>query len=179
MSDNALPSSSPPAGSEPPWRAEIQALYNDLDREVALLGPICRLTGRCCRFEEYGHTLFVSSPEVQFLLEAALPPQRPLDRGETCPWQSDQGYCTAREARPLGCRVYYCDPSYESAAHELSEKYVARLKKLSDKHGLPWSYAPLHHHLHEEAGSEGFPIRPALHDPAEFAARESPVAHEP
>ncbi len=178
MSENALPSNSPAPRSEPQWRAEIDALYKDLDQEVALFGPICRLSGRCCRFEEYGHTLFVSSPEVQFLLEAAPHQQRPLDRGETCPWQSDQGHCTAREARPLGCRVYYCDSSYESVAQELSEKFIARLKRLSDSRGLPWNYAPLHRHLAEETGSEGFPIRPALHDPSDFNVPEPPVDRE-
>ena len=38
---------------------------------------------------------------------------RPLDQGATCPWQDSRGHCTAREARPLGCRVYYCDPAFE------------------------------------------------------------------
>ncbi len=41
------------------------------------LGPICQLSGRCCRFQEYGHTLFVSSLEVQFLLDHAPEPERP------------------------------------------------------------------------------------------------------
>jgi hypothetical protein len=146
-------------------------LYSDLDRQVAALGPICRLSGRCCRFEEYGHTLFVSSPEVELLLGAGFPPQRPLDRGETCPWQSTHGHCTAREARPLGCRVYYCDQSYEPAAQELSEKFIARLKRLADAHGLPWNYAPMHHHLCQDPDETGgLLMRPALHDRADFAA---------
>src|SRR5262249_3331512 len=43
-----------------PYRADLRALYQALDAEVSRLGPVCRLSGRCCRFQEYGHTLFVS-----------------------------------------------------------------------------------------------------------------------
>ena len=110
--------------------ADLRALYGQVDAEVARLGPVCQLSGRCCRFKEYGHTLFVSTPEVQLLLDSAHRPQRPLDRGETCPWQDDRGHCTARDCRPLGCRVYYCDPSYEPSAYGVSERYIARLKAL-------------------------------------------------
>jgi hypothetical protein len=129
---------------------ELQALYEQLDAEVAQLGPVCELSGRCCRFQDYGHTLFVSALEFRFLLEHAPNPTRPLDRGESCPWQDWSGRCTARAGRPLGCRVYYCDPSYERSANELSERYIARLKEYTNKHGLPWRYAPFHRHLEEE-----------------------------
>ena len=102
---------------------------------MARLGPVCELSGRCCRFLEYGHTLFVSTAEVQFLLGSAPPPQRPLDQGATCPWQDSRGHCTAREARPLGCRIYYCDPAFQEESHRLSERFIDRLKRLSTKHG--------------------------------------------
>jgi hypothetical protein len=141
-------SEDPGDGSGP--RGELRALYDQLDAEVARLGPVCQLSGRCCRFREYGHTLFVSAIEVEFLLDRAPDPQGPLDRGDTCPWQDSLGRCAAREARPLGCRVYYCDPAYLPAAWELSERFISRLKSLTDRHGLPWNYAPLHRHLHEQ-----------------------------
>jgi hypothetical protein len=135
---------------EPGLRDELHALYDRLDAEVESLGPVCRLSGRCCRFEEYGHILFVSTPEIELLLAEGPAPVRPLDRGRTCPWQDGRGHCTARGARPLGCRVYYCDPAYEPSARELSERFIARLKRLADRHDSPWNYAPLHQHLHRE-----------------------------
>jgi hypothetical protein len=131
--------------------ADLRALYEQVDSDVAGLGPVCQLSGRCCRFKEYGHTLFVSSLEVQHLIAGAPEPQRPVDEGETCPWQDTRGNCTARDCRPLGCRVYYCDPAYEPSAYGLSERYIARLKALTDKHDLPWNYAPLHCHLEKNA----------------------------
>jgi Fe-S-cluster containining protein len=147
--EESLCDSEDPGDGPGPW-GELRALYDQLDAEVARLGPVCQLSGRCCRFREYGHTLFVSAVEVAFLLRGAPAPDRPLDRGETCPWQDSQGRCSAREARPLGCRVYYCDPAYSSAASELSERFISRLKGLTDRHGMPWDYAPLHRHLHEQ-----------------------------
>src|SRR3954452_19573866 len=111
MSRSEAPSTASPETGR--IRAALHALYAALDEEVARLGPVCRLSGRCCRFAEYDHTLFVSAPEMAVLLADAPPPSRPLDDGETCPWQDTKGRCTAREARPLGCRVYYCDPTYQ------------------------------------------------------------------
>lgn len=139
-----------------PFRGALRALYNALDAEVAGLGPVCRLSGRCCRFEEYGHTLFVSAPEVALLLVDGPPPARALDDGATCPWQDGLGRCTARDARPLGCRVYYCDPAYQDHASDLSETYIARLKQLADVYRLPWNYAPLHRHLRWAEAAELF-----------------------
>jgi hypothetical protein len=135
-------------------RDQLQAVYRELDVAVAQQGPVCALSGRCCRFGEYGHTLFLSAPEALLLLADAPPPPRELDDGQTCPWQDARGRCTARDARPLGCRVFFCDPTFQSQAAELSEAFLGRLKQLAGRHDWPWDYAPLHHHL-EQARSEG------------------------
>jgi Fe-S-cluster containining protein len=129
------------------FREALQGVYAELDAEVARLAPVCEISGRCCRFEEYGHTLFVSSPEFALLLADAPSPSRPLDEGATCPWQDNRGRCSARDARPMGCRVYFCDPNYQPMAPEIAEAGIAKLKRLVDKLGLPWDYASLHHHL--------------------------------
>jgi Fe-S-cluster containining protein len=145
-------------------RERLGALYEELDAAVAALGPVCAVSGRCCRFAEYGHTLFLSEPEAALLLSDAPPPVRPLDEGATCPWQDGQNRCTARGARPLGCRVFFCDPAFEPHAEALSEAFIARLKRLADGLGRPWHYAPLHRHL-ERARDEGR-FTPPTHGPA-------------
>jgi hypothetical protein len=144
------------------FRAALRGLYAELDAEIARLEPACALSGRCCRFEEYGHTLFLSAPEADLLLAEAPAPTRPLDEGATCPWQDARGRCTAREARPLGCRVYFCDPSYQPHAPDLSERFIAQLKRLVADHNLDWDYAPLHRHLRRfEVEGSRFPPSPA------------------
>ena len=130
------------------FRQALHDLYAELDAEIRKRGPVCELSGRCCRFREYGHTLFLSEPEAHVLVGEAPPASRAIDDGATCPWQDPAGRCTAREARPLGCRIYYCDPSFAEPATELSEVFIGKLKELVDKFDLPWNYAPLHRHLH-------------------------------
>lgn len=137
----------PPIPIDSRARVELRRLYADLDAAVGALAPVCVVSGNCCRFQEYGHTLFLSAPEADLLLDEAPAPSRPLDSGETCPWQDAAGRCQAREARPMGCRVYFCDPLYEPHAGPLSEAFIARLKTLAERFGLPWNYAPLHRHL--------------------------------
>jgi hypothetical protein len=139
------------AGLSPQLQAELRELYAELDAAVARLAPVCLISGRCCRFEEYGHTLFLSGIEADYLVSGAPEPVRALDEGRTCPWQDDLGRCTARDGRPLGCRVFFCDPNHQDAAPALSEHFIARLKSLTECHGLQWNYAPLHRHLHDRA----------------------------
>jgi hypothetical protein len=133
--------------SEPLRRAVLQ-LYAEVDRDVAAAGPVCVASGRCCRFKEYGHVLFLSNLEADVLLAGAPPYDPQSVTPDFCPFQKGN-LCTAREPRPLGCRVYYCDPNYQQTAGELTEKYLRRLKELADEKGVEWRYAPLHRFLAE------------------------------
>jgi hypothetical protein len=145
-------------------RRRVLELYKEVDREVAAAGPVCQASGRCCRFKEYGHVLFLSNLEAEVLLASAPEYQQPVSP-EFCPFQKDL-LCTAREPRPLGCRVYYCDPSYQERAGQITEKYLARLKSLAIECGVSWRYAPLHHFLNhpEDCGdsqcSDVLPLSP-------------------
>jgi Fe-S-cluster containining protein len=126
-------------------RLKVLELYRQADAEVAAAGPVCIASGRCCRFKEYGHVLFVSSLEAEVLL-ADAPGYDPPVSADFCPFQREN-LCTAREPRPLGCRIYFCDPAYQETGKHLSEKYVRELKKLAGEYGIEWQYAPLHHFL--------------------------------
>lgn len=159
------------------FRGRLQAIYAGADAEVAAAGPTCALSGRCCRFHEADHTLFLTAPEAALLLADAPPPCRPLDDGATCPWQDGRGHCTARAARPLGCRVYYCDPAYAPQAPEVTERALARLRAMADELGLPWGYAPLHHHLRRAAEAGRFPAPTA--EPGETPPDPLSTPHGP
>ncbi len=124
---------------------QVLALYQEVDRAVAAAGPVCVASVRCCRFKEYGHTLFLSNLEADVLL-AMAPPYEGTVSADFCPFQKGN-LCTAREPRPLGCRVYYCDPNYQETGQAISEAYLRRLKELAQKHAVDWQYAPLHHFL--------------------------------
>jgi Fe-S-cluster containining protein len=135
---------------DPEVAGALRALYGQLDAEIRTLGVVCELSGRCCRFEEYGHTLFLSKTEANYLLSNAPRPARPLDQGQSCPWQDLQGRCTARDGRPIGCRVYFCNKEFDEQTQSVSERYLSKIKALHDTFGLPWNYAPLHRQLREE-----------------------------
>lgn len=128
-------------------RRQVLELYVEVDHAVATAGPVCVASGRCCRFKEYGHTLFLSNLEAEILHEAAPPYALPVS-ADGCPFQKGN-LCTAREPRPLGCRIYYCDPAYQETANRITEESLRRLKSLADEHGLPWRYAPLHVFLND------------------------------
>jgi hypothetical protein len=128
-------------------RRRVLELYAEADREVAAAGPVCVASGRCCRFKEYGHVLYVSNLEAEVLLDGAPAYAAPVST-DFCPFQHGT-LCTAREPRPLGCRVYFCDPTYQERSHEITENYLRRLKELAAEHGVPWRYAPLHSFLND------------------------------
>jgi hypothetical protein len=132
-------------------RRRVLELYREVDRAVAEAGPVCVASGRCCQFKEYGHVLFVSNLEADVLLAGAPAYERPVSP-DFCPFQKDR-LCTTREPRPLGCRVYYCDPSYQETGNQITETYLRRLKELARVFGVEWRYAPLHYFLNspEEA----------------------------
>ena len=125
-----------------PLRREVLEVYAAADAAVRAAGPRCDSSGRCCRFTEYGHTLFISQFEADILLESAPPYTKPVTR-DGCPFQIDN-LCTARDARPLGCRIYFCDPSYQETGNRITEVALSKLKELADAHDAGWNYAPLH-----------------------------------
>ena len=126
-------------------REFILDLYRQIDAEVSAAGPRCEASGRCCRFKAYGHKLYLTSLEAEILLADAPAYDQPVDEAG-CPFQVDN-LCTAREPRPMGCRIYFCDPDYQETANKITEKYLARLRQVVREHDLEWEYAPLHHFL--------------------------------
>src|ERR671930_2220764 len=116
-------------------RLKVLQLYAEADREVTAAGPVCVASGRCCRFKEYGHVLFLSNLEADVLLRGAPPYDPGCVTPDFCPFQQGN-LCTAREPRPLGCRVYYCDPAYQDRQHEISEHYLRRPKRLAEEQGV-------------------------------------------
>jgi Fe-S-cluster containining protein len=129
----------------------LLAVYRAADAQVAEAAPVCEVSGRCCRFKEYGHTLFLSRTEADLLLSQGLPADSVVN-DEGCPFQI-RGLCTARDRRPLGCRVYFCDPAYAGRGEQISETAIAALKTLHQETETPWEYRPLIHFLREVVAS--------------------------
>jgi len=128
-------------------RRQVLELYREVDQAVVAAGPVCVASGRCCRFKEYGHVLFVSNLEADVLLSDAPAYRQPASQ-DFCPFQKDK-LCTAREPRPLACRIFFCDPNYQETSNRLTEEYLGRLKELARTNDIEWRYAPLHEFLNQ------------------------------
>ncbi|MBM4014932.1 MAG: hypothetical protein FJ293_08205 [Planctomycetes bacterium] len=133
MSDAGDPLAAIPAAA----RAGLVELYRDLERELAAVQPRCELSGRCCDFRANGHVLFASDLELAHL--AATLPLRADGPADLCPWWQG-GLCAAREGRPLGCRLYFCDATKQSELQALSERFHDRLKRLHESTAAPYRY---------------------------------------
>jgi len=116
----------------------MERLYSDLDSDIEQLPRRCRRKNACCQFDaRSGHRLFVTAVEVCYYLSRRSPPPA---NGSTCSHLVDAS-CGARDVRPLGCRIFYCDPSPQDWQGPLTEVYLTRLKNMHEEFGIPYFYA--------------------------------------
>lgn len=141
--------------------AALRELYAELDAAIAAKGPTCWSSGKCCKFDDFGHRLYVTGLEIAWFLRqvaSAGPPVGSLkpegastatDHGirlpqfaehpGACPYQVD-GLCSTHTIRPLGCRIFFCQQGAEAWQQDLYEAFLKRLQTLHDEHGLEYRY---------------------------------------
>jgi len=118
--------------------------------------PLCLASGACCRFEEFGHRMYLSGLEAAFVVARidaaravrAADPLRILEvddarnRGD-CPYLL-RGLCGEHEERPLGCRIFFCDKGPDGRAaewqSELYEETHRATIALHERLGVPYRY---------------------------------------
>jgi Fe-S-cluster containining protein len=130
------------AEKQPQLRSAIDAIYADVQAAIDARRPRCDISGRCCRFESYGHRLFVTTAELAaFRLRRSEADARGLPRwdGTGCPFQVS-GLCGAHSIRPFGCRIYFCDPTADAWQQEQYETFHARLKAVHESLQIPYFY---------------------------------------
>ena len=143
------------AAAHPRLLHELDILFRELDRRIAAHQPTCRNRGACCKFGAFGHKLYVTTLELAYF-HAKHPERFPLavaDSGplesatahgadpqdRTCPFQ-ENGLCTTREGRPLGCRVFFCESADEDWQGAITEWALAQLRELHQRFGIAYSY---------------------------------------
>jgi hypothetical protein len=117
----------------------IKVLYAELDEVIAGHKPTCWNHGDCCKFGSYGHRLYVTSVELAYFRQGHAADWRSAADSDVCPYQVD-GRCTAREHRPMGCRVFFCDPDAQHWQGQVYEEFLARLKRLGEQSGVEYRY---------------------------------------
>lgn len=133
------------AAARPDIEAEIVALYRSLDAGVASRGPTCWSSGKCCKFDAYGHRLYVTGLEIaRVVLHASEhtsvdATDLSLHPSDGCVFQVD-GLCSVHPIRPLGCRIFFCQQGTQDWQQELYERYQNQLIELHKQFELPYRY---------------------------------------
>lgn len=119
--------------------ATVDALYAALDARIAARQPCCTNKGLCCNFESFGHKLFVTPVELAyFIAKSTQRPSAQPDPG-SCPYQID-GKCTTRDARPTGCRIFFCELASQAWQSPETEAILDEIKALHARFDLPYAY---------------------------------------
>jgi len=119
-------------------RVALREIYARAGAEVEARDQLfCGLSGRCCRFGEAGHQLFLTRLEYEEMVGRGGPRRADAAR---CPWL-ERGLCGNRDGRALACRTYFC--SDESAAAEVTEPFHAEIRRLHDEAKIPYEYRSL------------------------------------
>ena len=153
------------AADRPEVRAAVEKLYAAVQGKIDERRPLCIVSGRCCRFEEFGHRLFVTTIEMAAFVHelngrvTGGPPmsfepknggdpsatqrikvQLPLVwDGTGCPYQINK-LCSVHAFRPFGCRMFFCDATSTEWQNQQYERFHAELKQLHETHKVPYFY---------------------------------------
>jgi hypothetical protein len=136
-------------------RAELvvamREFYAETDRLIAEQPATCWNKGECCRFGQFGHRLYVTALEVCYYLAGIESPcqvdptsdltmQTGSPLQDVCP-HAHGGKCHVRDWRPMGCRVFYCDPKAREWQGPFTEERLARLRAMHAELHVPYFYA--------------------------------------
>jgi Fe-S-cluster containining protein len=128
--------------------AAVEDAYRCIDAEIALwLPPVvssphsCSVCGKCCDFDVYDHRLFVTSPELVYLLAKVGRANILPMAGGMCPYNLNSR-CNIHPHRFAGCRIFFCKGDADKQA-QLSEWTSARFKTICRDLSIPYRYVDL------------------------------------
>lgn len=129
------------AADRPDVIAAVTEIYRRVQGQIDARQPVCQMSGRCCRFESFGHRLFVTTAEM-----AAFGRQLPTTQACQTPWDGAGclyqigGRCSVHGIRPFGCRIFFCDATSTQWQQEQYEQFHAEIRALHDRLGVPYLY---------------------------------------
>ena len=121
------------------FKEALANLYRDLDAELESLGAQCDACGRCCRFKEWGHQLWIFNVELMRLLSGKPLPNK--FEKDVCPYQ-EGNKCMARKGRSLGCRLFFCKLD-SAVVEDIGVRYIQYIQKLARDAKIPLLYGEL------------------------------------
>ena len=130
--------------------AEVYAWLDEQVRRCGDLAGACTACGDCCDFDEFGHRLFITPPELMYLAAHLCPRNVKPMLGSRCPYNRD-GKCEVYEHRFAACRIFCCraDPDFQST---LSETSLEKLKSICTEFQVSYRYTAVAEALNDLAG---------------------------
>ena len=119
--------------------AKMDAFYAEADQAIAANRPVCRNRGECCRFAAFGHKLYASSVELVDFVRCARSAWHYPGGASDCPYHVG-GLCVARPFRPLGCRIFFCDPETREWQGPEYERRLIELRQIGTDFGVDYRY---------------------------------------
>jgi Fe-S-cluster containining protein len=119
--------------------AALQECYAQLAVALQPFQRHCAARGNCCNFAATGHRLYVTDLEAARMAAAGVEPERGQAERGLCPFLRGQ-LCGVREHRAIGCRIYFCDTTYEEERNALYETFLARVREIEATHSIPHRY---------------------------------------
>jgi Fe-S-cluster containining protein len=113
--------------------------YAHVDEAIAGHKPVCINRGACCKFGSFGHKLYVTDVELSYFVRGQQESWIEPSSDAVCPFQVG-GQCTAREHRPLGCRIFFCDPNAKDWQGPEYERLHAELVRIGESSGVRYQY---------------------------------------
>ncbi len=132
---------------------KVAGIYDWLDVQVhrrSDLAGACKSCGNCCDFDGFDHHLFITPPELMYLIaNLGAEDIKPMPTSR-CPYNIG-GKCTVYEYRFAGCRIFCCngDADFQS---RLSESALKKLKSVCTEFQIPYRYTDLASALNSFAG---------------------------
>ena len=155
--------------------AAMESIQKNIELQIQEREPVCTASGRCCHFERFGHRLYVTGLEAAYALDR-LPRARSLETARlgdaveagVCPFQVGH-LCGIHPVRPIGCRVFFCDPSAKAWVHRLAEGACDQIKAVHDRFGIEYRYMEWRAMLgmFQSVGVGAEPSRPIEFEPAD------------
>jgi Fe-S-cluster containining protein len=128
------------AAKRPEVAESVERLYAELQLDIDARKPLCIVSGRCCKFDEYGHRLYVTTLELATFMRRREGASilESTDPG-SCPFQANK-LCGVHGIRPFGCRMFFCDATATDWQQAAYERYHAKLKQLHEDLAVPYAY---------------------------------------
>ncbi|QOV88661.1 hypothetical protein [Humisphaera borealis] len=129
------------AAGRPEVLAAVGEIYTRVQAEIDARQPVCQISGRCCRFESFGHRLFVTTAEMAAFRRQLPVPAPAAIRwdGTGCPYQI-AGRCGVHGIRPFGCRIFFCDATSTAWQQAQYEQFHAEIRSLHGRFEIPYFY---------------------------------------